>query len=70
MASVAQPAQRRVGDTLDLLGSAVEADGLTVFDAPSELRGDDHPVPYGLQCLADEFLVDVGAVDLGGCRRR
>ena len=61
-----QPAQRRVGDPLDLLGAAVEPDRLAVLDAPAELRGDHDLVAYRGERLADEFLVDVWAVDLGG----
>jgi hypothetical protein len=53
----AQSAQRGIGDALDLLGAAVERDGAAVFDAPPELRGDDHLVPHRRERLADEFLV-------------
>jgi hypothetical protein len=28
--------------------------------------GDHHLIPHGVQCLAHEFLVDVGSVYLGG----
>ena len=50
----------------DMLGSAVEADGRAVLDAPAELGGDDHLVAQRGEGFTDEFLVDVGAVDLGG----
>ena len=36
------------------------------IDVPAELGGDDDLVPEGGQCLADQFLVDVRAVHLGG----
>ena len=60
------PAQRGVGYPPDLLGAAVQPDGLAVLDPPAELGGDDHLVADGGQGLAEEFLVEIGAVYLGG----
>jgi hypothetical protein len=48
----AQPAQRGIGDALDLLWVAVQPDGMAVFNAPPELRGDDHLVPQRRERLA------------------
>jgi hypothetical protein len=62
----AQSPQRRVGHTADLLGPAVQANGAAIPDVPAELGGDDDPVAHRFERLADEFLVDVGAIDLGG----
>jgi hypothetical protein len=64
----AESLARGLGDTSNLLRPAVEADGLAGVrvDLPSELRGDHHASTERLQRLADEFLVDVRAVDLGG----
>ena len=56
----AEPAQRGVGDALDLPGAAVEPGGPAVLDAPAEFGGDDRLVPQRLEGLADEFLVDMG----------
>ena len=66
----AQAAQGGVGDAPDLLGSAVESDGLAVLDAPAELGGDHDLVADRGERFTDEFLVDVGAVDLGGVEER
>ena len=41
-----------------------------VHDVPAELRRDHHLVAHGCQGLADELLVDVGAVHLGGVEER
>ena len=60
------PAQRGVGYPPDLLGAAVQPDGLAVLDPPAKLGGDDHLVAEGSECLADEILVEVGTVCLGG----
>jgi hypothetical protein len=62
----AESAERRVGHPPDLLGAAVQPDGLAVFDLPAELGGNDDLVPDGGEGFAEEFLVEVGAVDLGG----
>jgi hypothetical protein len=66
----AQPAQGCVGDPADLLRPAVETHRRAVLDVPAELRGDDDLVTQGLQGLADELFVDVGAVNLGGVEER
>nr|BFE73389.1 hypothetical protein GCM10020092_066900 [Actinoplanes digitatis] len=66
----AQPPQRRVGDPADVLGTAVHAVRAAAADVEAELGGDDDPVAQRLEGLADQLLVDVGAVDLGGVEER
>ena len=65
-----QPLQRRVGNPPDLLGAASVPTDLAVDDVPAELGGDHDLVAQRRQRLPDEFLVDVGPVDLGGVEER
>lgn len=55
-----QAAQGGVGDTGDLLGAAVEADGLPAFNAPPELGRDHNLIAQRGEGFPDEFFVDVG----------
>jgi DNA-binding LacI/PurR family transcriptional regulator len=64
----AQSAQRRVRDTLDLFGSAVESNGLAALDTPAELGRDHHLVSKWGKRFADEFLVVEWPVNLGRVR--
>jgi hypothetical protein len=66
----AQPSQRGVRHPTDLLGAAVQADGFAVLDVPAEFGGEDHLVAQRFERFADEFLVDVRAIDLGGVKER
>jgi hypothetical protein len=72
MRSVRSRLREASANLLDVLGAAVEADGLAGggIDFPSELGGDHHAIPDGLQRLADKFLVGERAVDLGGVEKR
>ena len=65
----AEPLQRGLGDLLDMRRPAVEpfpdlCPGR--IDVEAELGGDHDLSPEGLKRLADEFLVDEGAIDFGG----
>jgi hypothetical protein len=63
----AQPAHRGVDDFPDMGGPTVEADGFTVLvDVEPEFGGHQNVVADRRQRFADELLVDVGAVSLGG----
>ena len=64
-----EPLQRAVDDLPDDLGAArhppswLTLDGI---DVPAEFGGDHHLTPVRRERLADEFLVGVRTVDLGG----
>ena len=60
-----EPAQRSFDGDADVLGAAVGPDSAGVRHEP-ELGGEHHLVAAALEGAADEFLVGVGAVDLGG----
>ncbi len=63
----AEAAQRPVHSTADGVGSAGQAGlGALLVEGEPELRGDDHLLAERAQGVADELLVDVRAVDLGG----
>ena len=66
----AQAAQRSFGDPPDLLGPGIGALHPPVHDVPAELRGHLHLVADRRDRLTHEFLVDVGAIDLGGVDER
>ena len=67
----AEPAQRAVDRLADVLGSAGQPGLATLLvEREAELRGDDDLVAHGREGLADELLVDVRAVDLGGVEER
>jgi hypothetical protein len=62
-----EPREGGVGGLLDVVGSAGQADLAAVgVELESELGGDHYLPAEGRQGVADEFLVDEGAVDLGG----
>jgi hypothetical protein len=63
----AEPAQRAVDGLADVLGFAGQP-GLAALlvEREAEFGGDDDPVPDGGEGLADELLVAIRAVDLGG----
>ena len=66
-----QPSKRCLGDVPDVVGAAVHTDVAPLgVDVEAELGGDDDIVANRRQCLADELLVDVGPVDLGGVEER
>ncbi len=65
----AETPQRVLRDVPDVLRSTVEPEERRPapgFDAEAELGGDDHLLPDRTEGLADELLVDVRTVDLGG----
>ena len=62
----AQALQRGVGDGLDVLGPAVDPETGGAVELEAELGGDPHLVADRRQAAADQLLVDIGSVDLGG----
>ena len=69
----AEPLQRAVDDLPDDVGLARDPPArlaLDRVDVPPELGGDHDLTPERGQRLADEFLVDVRTVDLGGVEER
>ena len=63
----AQAAQRSLRSGAHLLGAAPQAGLVPVgVEGEAELGGDDDLVAHGCQRLADQLLVGVGTVDLGG----
>jgi hypothetical protein len=65
----AEPSQRSVDDLLDHLGPAGDPTPGLAFnwiDVPAELGGDYDLVMVRSECLADQFLVGLGTIDLCG----
>ncbi len=60
--------QRFLDDPPDALRPAVQS--IRAVDLEAELGGDDNVVAHGRERLADEFLVDVRAVDFCGIEER
>ena len=62
-----EPPQRTLNGGADIGGAAVPIPwALAGVRNEPEFGGQYHVVAAVLECPADEFLVDVGAVDLGG----
>ena len=64
-----QTLERAFDDLLDVVGAAVGGCPLAVvvgIGLESELGGDDDVFAEGSESFADDFFVDVGAVDFGG----
>jgi hypothetical protein len=64
----AQPLQRRLGDGLDVLGTAVDTGhairaGAFLQNPEAEFGGDRYLVAHRLQRLSEQDLVLVGAID-------
>ncbi|GAB4927973.1 hypothetical protein MAHJHV47_24990 [Mycobacterium avium subsp. hominissuis] len=64
-----QPAQRTIHGDTDIGGAAVQAVAAGVRDQ-AELGGQHHPIAPPAQRPGQQFLVDVGAVHLGGVNQR
>jgi hypothetical protein len=67
----AEPSQRALDSDADVGGAAVEGPRApAVVRDQAELGGQHHLVAAALERLADQPLVDVGTVDLGGVDER
>jgi len=61
----AQALERRIGDFLDMLGTAVRPRHLAVDNVETEFGGNHHLVAHRTQGFSDHLLIGEGTIDLG-----